>query len=184
MIGTPRAGMHGAGAIRSRSRDHAAQPLGVPVRLYVHLTWTTLQRQPLINHGVADFLRRFLPREAKRHGARLLASGVVADHVHVVLQLPPVTNIPRLIQGLKGASARLANRDGLMPRAPLRWAAGYDLRWSGGSVVTALRPTGGSRPRPRARRTSGRLRSRRIWRRRAGPLRKSAPPSSRRWCRP
>src|SRR5207249_3752076 len=106
MIGTPRAEMHGAGAIRSRSRDHAAYTLGVPVRLYVHLTWTTLQRQPLINHGVADFLRRFLPREAKRHGARLLASGVVADHVHVVLQLPPVTNIPRLIQGLKGASAR------------------------------------------------------------------------------
>src|SRR5438093_7343740 len=82
MIGTPRAEMHGAGAIRSRSRDHAAYTLGVPVRLYVHLTWTTLQRQPLINHGVADFLRRFLPREAKRHGARLLASGIVADHVH------------------------------------------------------------------------------------------------------
>jgi len=128
MMSTPRAKMHRAGAIRSRSRDHAAYTLGVPVRLYVHLTWTTLQRQPLINHGVADFLRRFLPREAKRHGARLLASGIVADHVHVVLQLPPVTNIPRLIQGLKGASARLANRDGLMPRAPLRWAEGYDLR--------------------------------------------------------
>src|SRR6266550_3033488 len=69
MIGTPRAEMHRAGAIRSRSPDHAAYTLGVPVRLYVHLTWTTLQRQPLINHGVADFLRRFLPREAKRHGA-------------------------------------------------------------------------------------------------------------------
>src|SRR5881296_3826002 len=122
MIGTPRGEMHRAGAIRSRSRDHAAYTLGVPVRLYVHLTWTTLQRQPLINHGVADFLRRFLRREAKRHGARLLASGIVADHVHVVLQLPPVTN-PRLIQGLKGASARLANRDGLenqaaRPRGP------------------------------------------------------------------
>ncbi len=100
----------------------------------------------------ADFLRRFLPREAKRHGARLLASGIVADHVHVVLQLPPVTN-PRLIQGLKGASARLANRDGLMPRAPLRWAEGYDLRSVGvrqlGTVLAyvenqAARPRGPS----------------------------------------
>ncbi len=100
----------------------------MPVRLYVHLTWTTLQRQPLINHGVADFLRRFLPQEAKRHGARLLALGIVSDHVHVVMQLPRIINIPRLVQGLKGASARLANRDGLMPRAPLRWAEGYDLR--------------------------------------------------------
>ena len=111
----------------------------MPVRLYAHLTWTTLQRQPLINHGVAEFLRRFLPPEAKRHGARVLASGIVADHVDVVLQLPPVTNIPRLVQGLKGASARLVNRDGLMSRAPLRWAEGYDLRSVGvrqlGTVV-------------------------------------------------
>src|ERR1044071_1009103 len=35
----------------------------MPTRLYAHLTWTTLQRQPLINAGVADFLRRFLPRK-------------------------------------------------------------------------------------------------------------------------
>src|SRR2546427_278968 len=100
----------------------------MPVRLYVHLTWTTLQRQPLINSGVADFLRRFLPQEAQRHGTRVLETGIVADHVHLVLNLPPIFNIPRLVQGLKGASARLANRDSLAPRAPLRWAEGYDLR--------------------------------------------------------
>src|SRR6266516_2493952 len=100
----------------------------MPVRVYVHLTWTTLQRQPLINSEVADFLRRFLPKEAQRHGARVLEAGIVADHVHLVLQLLPVINIPRLMQGLKGASARLAKRDGLTPRAPLRWAEGYDLR--------------------------------------------------------
>jgi len=39
-----------------------------------------------------------------------------------------VLDIPGLVQGLKGASARIANRDGLMPRAKLRWADGYDLR--------------------------------------------------------
>jgi len=100
----------------------------MPVRLYAHLTWTTLQRQPLVNSGAAAFLRRFLPREAQRHDARVLEVGIVADHVHLVLQLPPILNVPRLVQGLKGASARLANRDGLMPRAPLRWAEGYDLR--------------------------------------------------------
>ncbi len=100
----------------------------MPVRLYVHLTWTTLQRQALINRDVEAFLRRFLPRETQRHGARLLALGVVADHVHVVLRLAAVNNIPRMVQGFKGASARVANREGLTPRAPLRWAEGYDLR--------------------------------------------------------
>jgi len=100
----------------------------MPVRLYAHLTWTTLQRQSLISPGVAEFLRRFLPREAQRHRARLLAAGFIADHVHVVVQLSAINNIPRLVHGLKGASARLVNREGLLPRAPLRWAEGYDLR--------------------------------------------------------
>lgn len=70
----------------------------MPARLYAHLTWTTLQRQPLINPAVADFLRRFLPREAQRHGVRLLEVGIVADHVHVVLQLPPTRSPQRTLR--------------------------------------------------------------------------------------
>ncbi len=108
------------------------------MRLYAHLTWTTLQRQPLISPEVAEFLRRFLPREAARHGARLLELGIVADHVHVVLELSPILNLPRLLQGLKGASARLANRDGLTSRAPLRWAEGYDLRSVGARQLSTV----------------------------------------------
>jgi len=100
----------------------------MPVRLYVHLTWTTLRRLPLLNPEVARFLERFLRQEATRHGSRVLELGIVSNHIHVVLQLPAVIDIPRLVQGLKGASARIANRDGLMPRARLRWADGYDLR--------------------------------------------------------
>jgi REP element-mobilizing transposase RayT len=110
----------------------------MPVHVYAHLTWTTLQRQPFINPAAAEFLHHFLPAEAERHGARLLECGIVADHVHVVLRLAPILNIPRLVQGLKGASARIANRDGLMPRAPLRWAEGYDLRSVGVRQLPAV----------------------------------------------
>src|SRR2546425_10339926 len=100
----------------------------MPVRLYALLTWTTLRRLPLIHAGAAAFLRRVLPEIARRHGTRLVDLGVVRNHVHVVLELPPHVDIPRLVQGLKGATARIANRDGVMPRARLRWADGYDLR--------------------------------------------------------
>jgi REP element-mobilizing transposase RayT len=81
-----------------------------------------------LNPDVARFLERFLRQEATRHGSRVLELGMVSNHVHAIVQLPPVIDIPRLVQGLKGASARIANRDGLMPRARLRWADGYDLR--------------------------------------------------------
>ena len=119
----------------------------MPVRLYGHLTWTTLQRQPIINAGVAEFLHRFLPHEARRHGALVLGIGIVADHVHVVLRLPPVVDVPRLVQGFKGASARLANRDGLMPRAPLRWTEGTIFEALGCGSCVPCSTTFGTRRR-------------------------------------
>jgi putative transposase len=100
----------------------------MPVRIYAHLSWTTFARLPLIDERLAGFLCRFLLEEATRHGARVIEIGVVRDHVHLLLGLPAAFDVPRMVQGLKGAGARLANRDGFAGHTPLRWAAGYDLR--------------------------------------------------------
>jgi REP element-mobilizing transposase RayT len=100
----------------------------MPVRIYAHLTWTCWARLPLIDQPVAEFLLPFLLGEAKRQGARVIEIGVVPNHVHLLLELPPAYDVPRLVQGLKGASARLANRDGHSRNKSLRWDSGYDLR--------------------------------------------------------
>ncbi len=100
----------------------------MPVRLYAHLSWTTDGRLSMIDPPTKAFLRRFIPTEARRHDARVLAIGIVADHVHLILRLPAVSNIPRIVQGLKGASARLINKEHAAGSRPLKWASGYDLR--------------------------------------------------------
>ncbi|MGE5802615.1 MAG: IS200/IS605 family transposase [Gemmatimonadota bacterium] len=110
----------------------------MPFHLYAHLSWTTWARLPLITQSVAAFLGPFLLAEAKRHGARVVEIGVVRDHVHLVLELPPVYDAPRLVQGLKGASARLANRDGHTGRGTLRWDKGYDFRSVGIRQLAAV----------------------------------------------
>jgi len=81
-----------------------------------------------MHEKVAEFLRRVLPEIARRHDARIVEIGIVRNHVHLIVELSPRPDLPRLVQGLKGASARIANRDGYMPRARLQWAAGYDFR--------------------------------------------------------
>ena len=100
----------------------------MPFHIYAHLSWTTWARLPLISQAVAEFLLRFLLAEAKRHGTRVVEIGVVPNHVHMLLELPASYDVPRLVQGLKGASARLANRDGFSRNKSLRWETGYDLR--------------------------------------------------------
>lgn len=100
----------------------------MPVRLYALLTWTTERRLPLIQPAIAEFLRRMLPAIASRHGTKVIELGIVQNHVHMVIELPSRIDIPRLLQGLKGASTRIANRDKIVPRGRLQWADGYDLR--------------------------------------------------------
>jgi REP element-mobilizing transposase RayT len=92
------------------------------------LTWTTRDREALIGASGATFLRQFLPHAARRVGAQVLATGVVQNHVHLLLRLGAVVDITNLVQRLKGASARIANRDGVMGATRLRWAKGYDIR--------------------------------------------------------
>ena len=97
-------------------------------QLYLHLTWTTLNRQPMITERVRVFLDGFLRQRAKQHRTHVLAAGMVSDHVHLIVEVQPVFDLPALMQGLKGASARLANRDGHAQHRSLQWSAGYDAR--------------------------------------------------------
>jgi REP element-mobilizing transposase RayT len=53
--------------------------------------------------------------------------GIVSNHVHVLVQCRQVIDLPKLVQTFKGASARVANRDGIA-KQKLRWADGYDAR--------------------------------------------------------
>ena len=125
----------------------------MPARIYAHATWTTFARLPLIDEPLSAFLRRFVVTEARRHGARVVEAGVVRDHVHLVLELSPRFDVPRLMQGLKGASARIANRDGIGGHESLRWAQGYDLRSIGlkqiRDVVAYVRGQTGRHAEPR-----------------------------------
>ncbi len=98
-------------------------------RLFVHLTWITRGRQPLIEVQRAEFLNRYLTCVARQERAEIWAMGIVSTHVHLLVRLHPATDISRLAQRFKGGSAVLAEREGHGPKnQPLRWAKGYDVQ--------------------------------------------------------
>jgi REP element-mobilizing transposase RayT len=94
-------------------------------RIYFHIVWTTRGREPLINLRTAEFLVRHLCQVAAEERARVLAIDLVATHLHVLVALDPVTQLPRLLQRWKGASVYVVNRERLAHPAELRWAGGY-----------------------------------------------------------
>jgi REP element-mobilizing transposase RayT len=108
-------------------------------RIYVHLCWTTRDRAALIDYRVARFLERFLASVARQERSQVLAVGIVATHIHLLLRLHPTTSIPRLVQRLKGGSSVLATRNGHCAGAePLRWEKGYNIHTVSGAAVNKV----------------------------------------------
>ncbi len=96
-------------------------------RIYVHVTWTTRDRERLINRAIADFLAEFLPIICRQERANLEELGMVQTHVHLLVRVHPNTSIPRLLQRLKGGSSVLVSRYGYATDRPFGWAKGYDV---------------------------------------------------------
>jgi REP element-mobilizing transposase RayT len=96
--------------------------------VFVHLVWTTRWRAPTIDARVAAFLDAFVRRVAIEERATVLEVGMVRTHVHLLVRLTPQTALSRLVQRLKGGSARLAVEEGHSPRTrALRWEKGYSV---------------------------------------------------------
>jgi REP element-mobilizing transposase RayT len=109
-------------------------------RIYLHITWTTRDRAPLIDRAVAEFVQLFLPTMARQERAAIVELGLVDNHVHAIVRAHPNTRLPRLVQRFKGAGARLANKKGIATQSlGLRWAKGYNIESVGPRALDAAR---------------------------------------------
>ncbi len=96
-------------------------------RIFFHVIWTTRDRVPSVDAPVATVLVRYCRAVAKQERSAIIAIGMVADHVHLVLRCHPTVSIPQLVKRLKGGSSVLANCEGHARTRPLKWASGYDV---------------------------------------------------------
>lgn len=106
--------------------------------LYVHLVWTTWDRLPLITPEIERPLYRHLESEAGRRGCKVIALNGIADHVHLLVELPTTIAIADLVKNLKGISSHFVNET-LRPEAVFKWQASYSAftvsRWDVSKVV-------------------------------------------------
>ena len=93
-------------------------------RLHYHLVWGTYERQP---HLVGESEKMFygvLYRKAEELDLIVHAAGNAADHVHVVVSIPPKISVADCVRHIKGASAFAINR---LPgnTEKFKWQSGY-----------------------------------------------------------
>jgi REP element-mobilizing transposase RayT len=89
--------------------------------LLVHLVFSTKQRANLIPADLLPRLGKYFAGIGKNHGIPVLAAGGIANHVHLLVALPPDTTTAKAVQVLKANSSRWIRQHG----SEFAWQEGY-----------------------------------------------------------
>jgi REP element-mobilizing transposase RayT len=76
---------------------------------YYHLNWATQNRLPLIDEERAAILQRSFRATGHEEGALVHAIGIMPDHVHLAVSIPPRLAVSTFVRQLKGSSSHLLN---------------------------------------------------------------------------
>ncbi len=93
-------------------------------RAWLHLTWATLERRPLLFQSAAPRISAYLSQYASEKGIYLKINYVNADHVHALVDLPTHLCIEEMMHLFKGASSHWINENRVVP-GKFGWGRGY-----------------------------------------------------------
>ena len=100
-----------------------------------HLVWITKYRKMVMKGKIAERMRELVRLVCKNNDVEIIAGHVSTDHIHLLVSVPPYQSVSRIVQSIKGYTARKI----LMEFKELNqiywgnhfWARGYFVATSG-----------------------------------------------------
>ena len=93
-------------------------------RLWTHLIWETLSREPMLDKRAAAKVSSFLTNYALEKGIYMKVNYFNADHTHALIDLPTNLCIEELIKLFKGSSSHWINQNRII-KGRFAWGRGY-----------------------------------------------------------
>ncbi len=93
-------------------------------QLFYHLVWSTKDRQPLLTHQVEKYIYGYLTSKAVGLKGVVYAIGGTADHIHMVVSIPPAISVSKFVGQIKGAASTRFNKSGIS-EVPFEWQDEY-----------------------------------------------------------
>lgn len=88
---------------------------------YLHVVFSTKERRKLIAASMQPKLWAYMAGIARNHDFLVLANGGIEDHVHLLIQLPPVLSLAKAVSLLKANSSSWMSEHG----RNFAWQEGY-----------------------------------------------------------
>jgi putative transposase len=106
----------------------------------VHLVFVTKYRRGVLTDEHLDALRGVFTSVCADFGAELVEMDGEDDHVHLLVAYPPQVAVARLVNSLKGVSARrLRQRHRLRTHREHLWSPSYFAASAGGAPLETLK---------------------------------------------
>jgi putative transposase len=106
---------------------HNTPSMHIYWRTHYHLIWATKDRLPLITPDRETLLYPYIHGKADALGGIVQAIGGIADHIHLVVSIPPTIAVTDFIKHIKGSSSHHLNQHP-MPNSPtFAWQRGYGV---------------------------------------------------------
>lgn len=121
-------------------------------KVYLHVVFSTKDREPLLTAGWRDELFQVLGGAANNLGCQSLIVGGVADHVHMLVQLGRTIAVADAVGKIKSTSSAWVNQTRGSPK-PFHWQGGYAAFSVSQSNVEAVREYIHRQPEHHARKT-------------------------------
>lgn len=93
----------------------------VQIYLYVHIIWSTRNREKILSKPVRVVLYAHLKKHAEEKGINVLTINGVEDHVHLLLQLHPAQNLSQVMRLIRSESTEWLNGTQLL-KAEFSWS--------------------------------------------------------------
>lgn len=106
-----------------------------------HVVFCSKFRRPVLADGVDSRLKEIIVDVVVDTRSELLNMEVMADHVHVLVEVDPQFGIHKFVKLLKGQSSRLLRQEfpWLRSRLPTLWTNSYFCSTVGGSPLSVVK---------------------------------------------
>jgi len=108
------------------------------VRVWIHLIWTTKNREPLMDAELRQNILGHISENAVKKDIYIDCINGVADHVHALISLGSDQTIAKVAQLLKGESSFWVNKENLT-RVKFKWQDEFIAVSVSESMVESIR---------------------------------------------
>jgi putative transposase len=105
-----------------------------------HIIWCPKYRRRVLVGKVEGRLKQVIADVVADIGGQVIEVEVMADHVHLLVEVPPPVALSRLVQLLKGRSSRVLRTEfGHLRRGPALWSPSWFVSTVGGAPLEVVR---------------------------------------------